>query len=165
MYVFWNRQKACETRLRYLYKRMLVGLLLWGLTRMCLLAFSHQYQHKFLSKATYFSHMLQQRWEAKTRRKEISPQPSLELTATRSWVQHTHHWASRAGHVGVCRLCAIEINVEHISNVLTVSMSGCLRNAQNSPRLVWDSTFWEQSHPLIIGQEQNCFRASTAAAA
>ena len=52
----------------------------------------------FLSKATeYFSRMLQQRWEAKIRRKEISPQPGLELTITRSWVQHAPHWATRAG--------------------------------------------------------------------
>ena len=77
----------------------LVGWLYWGLTplltakviswrsvtHMCFLAFSHQYQHKFLSKATdYFSHMIQQSREAKIRRKEISPQPGLEITATRS---------------------------------------------------------------------------------
>ena len=41
--------------------------------------------NKFLSKATdYFSQMLQQRREAKIRRKEILPQPGLELTTTRS---------------------------------------------------------------------------------
>ena len=52
----------------------------------------------FLSKATdYFSHMLLQRWEAKIRRKEKSPQPGIELTTTRSWVRHAHHWATRAG--------------------------------------------------------------------
>ena len=39
----------------------------------------------FLSKATgYFSHMLLQKWEAKIRRKEKSPQPGIELTTTRS---------------------------------------------------------------------------------
>ena len=38
--------------------------------------------------------MLQQRWEAKIRQKESSPQPGLELTTTRSWVRH---WATRAG--------------------------------------------------------------------
>ena len=52
----------------------------------------------FLSKATdYFSHMLLQRWEAKIRRKESSSQPGIELTTTRLWVRHAHHWATRAG--------------------------------------------------------------------
>ena len=61
---------------------------------MCFLAFSHH----FLSKATdHFSHMLQQRWEAKKRRKEISPQPGIELTTSTSWVRHAHHWDIRAG--------------------------------------------------------------------
>ena len=51
----------------------------------------------FLSKATdYFSHMLLQRWEAKICRKEKSPQPVIELTTTRSWVLHAHHWATPA---------------------------------------------------------------------
>ena len=51
-----------------------------------------------LSKATdYFSHMLLQRWEAKIRRKESSPQLGIELTTTRSWVWHAYHWATRAG--------------------------------------------------------------------
>ena len=51
----------------------------------------------FLSEATdYFSYMLLQRWEAKIRWKEISPQPVIELATTRSWVQHTRHWATRA---------------------------------------------------------------------
>ena len=37
-----------------------------SVTNMCFLAFSHQYQHNFLFKATgYFSNMLQQRWEEK----------------------------------------------------------------------------------------------------
>ena len=39
--------------------------------------------------------MVLQRWEAKMRRKEKSPQPGIELTTTRSGVQHAHHWASR----------------------------------------------------------------------
>ena len=53
----------------------------------------------FLSKATdYFSHMLLQRWEAKINWKEKSPKPGNELTTTRSWVRHAHHWATRAGH-------------------------------------------------------------------
>ena len=52
-----------------------------------------------LFKATdYFSHMLLQMCEAKICRKESSPQPGIELTTTRSWVWHAHHWASRAGH-------------------------------------------------------------------
>ena len=52
----------------------------------------------FLSKATdYFSHMLLQRWEAKIRQKESSPQPRIKLTTTRSWVRQAHHWATRAG--------------------------------------------------------------------
>ena len=52
----------------------------------------------FLSKASdYFSHMLLQRWEAKIRRKGSSPQPGIKLTTTRSRVQHTHQWATRAG--------------------------------------------------------------------
>ena len=52
----------------------------------------------FLSKATdYFSHMLLLRWEAKICRKEKSSQPGIELTTTRSWVRHAHHWATQAG--------------------------------------------------------------------
>ena len=52
----------------------------------------------FLSKATdYFSHMLLQKWKAKIRQKEKSPQPGIELTTTRSLVRHAHHWATRAG--------------------------------------------------------------------
>ena len=40
------------------------------------LAFSHQYEHNFLSNATdYCSHMFQQRWEAKICLKEILTQP------------------------------------------------------------------------------------------
>ena len=41
--------------------------------------------------------MLQQRWEAKIRQKQISPLSGLELTTTRSWVCHAQHWATRAG--------------------------------------------------------------------
>ena len=41
--------------------------------------------------------MLLQRWEAKIRRKEKSPQPGIELTTTRSRVRHAHHWATQAG--------------------------------------------------------------------
>ena len=71
-----------------------------SVTHMCFLVFSHQYLHKFLSKATdYFSHMLQQRWEAKVCREESSPQPGLELTTIRSRVRHAHPWAIRAGPV------------------------------------------------------------------
>ena len=52
----------------------------------------------FLSKSTdYLSHMLLQRWEAKIRRKESSPQPGIEFTSTRSWVRHAHRWAIRPG--------------------------------------------------------------------
>ena len=57
-----------------------------------LMAFSHQYQYNFLSKATdYFSHMPQQRWEEKKHRKESSPQPGIELTTNRSQVWLTQH--------------------------------------------------------------------------
>ena len=70
--------------------------ILWqSLTHKCFLAFSHQYQHNFLSKATkYFSHL---RWEAKIRQKENSHQPRIEITITKSWVMHAHHWATRMG--------------------------------------------------------------------
>ena len=52
----------------------------------------------FLSKATdYFSHMLLQRWEVKIRRKDSSPQLDIELTTTRSWVRHAHHYATQVG--------------------------------------------------------------------
>ena len=54
--------------------------------------------HNFLSKATYyFSNILQQRWEVKIHQKESSPPPGIELATTKSWVWHTHHWATRAG--------------------------------------------------------------------
>ena len=43
--------------------------------------------HNFLSKAMdYFSHMLQQRGEAKIHWKESSPQPGIEFITTRSGV-------------------------------------------------------------------------------
>ena len=69
-----------------------------SVTHMCFLAFSHQYWHNFLSKATdYFSHMHQQRWEAKIRRKEsVSTRSQLTTTGSRVW--HAHHWATWAGH-------------------------------------------------------------------
>ena len=64
---------------------------------MFFLAFSHSTNTTFISKATdYFSRMLLQRWEAKIRRKESSSQPGIELTALRWWLQHVHHWATRA---------------------------------------------------------------------
>ena len=69
-----------------------------SVTHKCFLAFSHRFYHKFLSKTTdYFSYMLQQRWGVKIRRKEILPQPGLELTSTRLWVRHAQHWATQAG--------------------------------------------------------------------
>ena len=43
--------------------------------------------------------MLLQRWEAKIRWKEKSPQPGIELTTTRSWVRHAHHCAILAGPI------------------------------------------------------------------
>ena len=47
---------------------------------MSFLAFSNQYYHNFLSKATdYFSHMLQEKWEVKKRRKENSPKLGIRL--------------------------------------------------------------------------------------
>ena len=52
----------------------------------------------FLSKATdCFSHMLLQRWEAKIRQKEKSPQLPIKLPTTRSRVRHTQHWDTPAG--------------------------------------------------------------------
>ena len=60
--------------------------------------FLEQYLHNFLSKANnYFSHMLQQKCEANIRRGERLPQPGIKLTTIRLWVQHAHHWATRAG--------------------------------------------------------------------
>ena len=72
----------------------------WRLvTHMYFLAFSHQYYHNFSfqSHRLLFSDMLLQRWEPKIQRKEKSPQPGIELTTTRSWVRHAHHWATWAG--------------------------------------------------------------------
>ena len=64
----------------------------------CLLSKWKKKNTTFLSKATdYFSHMLLGRWEANIRRKEKLPEPGIELTTTRSWVQHAHHWATRTG--------------------------------------------------------------------
>ena len=70
-----------------------------GRWRTCVSWFSHTSTNTtFLSKTTnYFSHMLQQRREAKICRKDSSPQPGIELTTTRSCVWHAHHWATRAG--------------------------------------------------------------------
>ena len=51
----------------------------------------------FLAKVTnYVSHMLLQRWGAKIRYKETSPQLGIALTTTRSWVRHAHNWATQA---------------------------------------------------------------------
>ena len=92
----------------------LIGWLYWGLTPLqhprsynggrwciCISWLSHTSTNTtFLTKATvYFSHMLRdlQRWEAKIRHKEKSPQPGIQLTTTRSWVWHAHHWATQAG--------------------------------------------------------------------
>ena len=33
------------------------------------------------------------------RRKEILPQPGLELTTSRSWVRHVQNWPTQAGHI------------------------------------------------------------------
>ena len=61
------------------------------------------------SKATdYFSHMLKLRWEVKICRKESWPQAGLELTTTRSWIWHTHHWATRSGFI-VYRTLDLEV--------------------------------------------------------
>ena len=55
-----------------------------SVTHMCFLLSHTSTNTTFLSKATdYCSHMLLQRWEAKIRRKEKSPQPGIELTTTR----------------------------------------------------------------------------------
>ena len=45
--------------------------------------------------------MLQQRWETKIHRKEISLQLGLKLTTTKSWVLHAHDWATRVGSKGI----------------------------------------------------------------
>ena len=107
-------------------------------TYMCFLAFSHQYQHNFLSKTTdYFSHMLQQRWEAKICRKESSLQPGVELTTTRPWVQHAHHWATRRVaswfiwllKVKVYRLSRANVCITFMSNWYQTKMNQSVENA------------------------------------
>ena len=40
-------------------------------------------------------------WEAKICWKESLPQPGNELTTTRSWSWHAHHWATQAGHTSL----------------------------------------------------------------
>ena len=99
---------------------------------MCFLAFSHQYLHNFLSKAThYFSHMLQQRWEGKIRRKESSSQPCLELTTTKSWVRNAHHWATR---VGLAKMSSYQwIRIRCYNNIFRSSLYDILHeSAANS---------------------------------
>ena len=117
---FWLHD-AFGTR-RFLAKVYLVGWLYWGLTpflqlrsyhggrwRICVSWLSHTSTNTtFLSKATdYFSHMLLQRWEAKIRRKEKSPQPGIGLVTARSWVRHAHHWATRAVYVVEVMWCKL----------------------------------------------------------
>ena len=71
----------------------------------------------FFRKSTYyFSHMLLQRWEAKIRRKESSPQPGIELTTTRSWVRHAHHWATRPGHTDIGIVMSLSFLVNTLPN-------------------------------------------------
>ena len=98
---FKNRKLFVENRPLYWGLRPLQQLRSYhgGQWRICVSWLSHTSTNTtFLSKATdYFSHMLLQRWEAKICRKEKSPQPGIELTTTRSWVWHAHHWATRAG--------------------------------------------------------------------
>ena len=43
--------------------------------------------------------MLLQSREVKIRRKEKMPQLGIELTTTRLWVPHAHHWATQAGQI------------------------------------------------------------------
>ena len=54
--------------------------------------------------------MLLHRWEAKIRRKLKSPQTGIELTTTRSWVRHAHHWATRAGRGCLSRFNSLPHN-------------------------------------------------------
>ena len=66
--------------------------------RTCVSWLSHTSKNTFLSKAIiYSSCMFLQRWEAKICQKESSPLPGIELTTTRSWVRHAHHWATWPG--------------------------------------------------------------------
>ena len=75
--------------------KLWVGWLYWGLTPLLQLKSCGGRWHTcvtFLSEATdYFSHMLQQRWEAKIRRNFFFPQPGFELITTKLWVRHAHH--------------------------------------------------------------------------
>ena len=73
--------------------------------------------------------MLLQRWEAKIRRQEKSPQSGIKLATTRSWVRQAHHWATRAGH-GVksssvlCTIfCPSPLLHNHITIVKTIDSS------------------------------------------
>ena len=80
----------------------IVGWLYWCLTPLFQLRSYHgrlsqtSTNTTFFPKPRYFSHMLQQRWEGKIRRKENSRQPGIELSTTRLWVWHAHHWANGA---------------------------------------------------------------------
>ena len=58
---------------------------------MCFLAFSHQYKHKFIPKATdYFSHASTE-LRGENALEKISPQPGLKLTNTRPEIHQAHH--------------------------------------------------------------------------
>ena len=105
---------------RSTFLRRLVGWLYWDLPPLYHLRSHHGSRRRpcvswlsqtstnitVLYKATdFFPHMLQQRWDEKIRRKESSSQPGIKLTATRSWVRHAHHWASRAGRISSPEIC------------------------------------------------------------
>ena len=94
----------------------------WSVTYMCFLAFSHQYLHKILSKATTTFLMCFSR-ESKICQKEISPKPGLELSTTRSplsqseeakskvtWMKNTI-WTKRVKRKTI--VCAYNFSFSH----------------------------------------------------
>ena len=102
--------------------------------------------------------MLLQRWEAKIRRKESSPQPGIKLTATRSWVRHAHHWATLAGHDDVdLHVLRISLSIKccvHVSSPLR-DRNQTLTISQTSPGFyvsavqVFLKTLWEKEKLLV----------------
>ena len=68
-----------------------------GRWHICVSWLSHTSTNTNFFPTDYFSRMLQQRSKTEIHRKEILPQPSLELTTTQSRVRHAHHWATQAG--------------------------------------------------------------------
>ena len=71
--------------------------------------------------------MLLQRWEAKIRRKESLPQPGIELTTTRSWVRHAHHWANRVWEPTISAVQQTSFSISFVLSLNQITANSLLQ--------------------------------------